>query len=54
MLPLPLRETALPRPIIAAAARVRAPVTPDSTVASEINITNDDMAIVYMLVPKLE
>jgi hypothetical protein len=48
MLPLPLRETALPRPLIAAAGRTRVSVTPDSTIASEFNITNDDMAIVYM------
>ena len=48
MLPLPLRETALLRPIAAAAAHVRASVGPASTVASEFNITKDDMAIVYM------
>jgi len=48
MLPLPLRETALPRPFAAAAARVRTSVSPDSTIASEFNITKDDMAIVYM------
>jgi hypothetical protein len=48
MLPLPLRETALPRPSAAAAARVRASVGPDSTIASEFNVTKDDMAIVYM------
>jgi hypothetical protein len=48
MLPLPLRETALPCPIAVAAARVRAQATPDSTIASEFNITNTDMAIVYM------
>ena len=48
MLPLPLRETALPRPLIAAATRTRVSVTPDSTIASEFNITNDAMAIVYM------
>jgi hypothetical protein len=48
MLPLPLRETALPRPLIAAAARTRVSVTPDSTIASEFNITNDNMAIIYM------
>jgi hypothetical protein len=39
MLPLPLRETALPRPLIAAAARTWVSVTPDSTIASEFNIT---------------
>jgi hypothetical protein len=48
MLPLPPRETALPRPIVAAAARVRVPVTPDTTIASEFNITKDNMAMVYM------
>jgi hypothetical protein len=48
MLPLPLRETAIPRPIAAAAARVRASVGPDSTIASEFNVTKEDMAIVYM------
>jgi hypothetical protein len=48
MLPLPLRETALPRPFATAAARVRASVGPDSTIASEFNVTKDDMAIVYM------
>ncbi len=48
MLPLPLRETTLPRPIAAAAARVRASVGPDSTIASEFNVTKEDMAIVYM------
>ena len=48
MLPLPLRETALPRPLIAAAARTRVSVTPDSTTASEFNITNEDMAIIYV------
>jgi hypothetical protein len=48
MLPLPLCETALPRPMTAAAARVRASVGPASTVASEFNITKDDMAVVYM------
>jgi hypothetical protein len=48
MLPLPLRETALPRPLIAAAARTRVSVTPDSTIASEFNNTNDNMAIIYM------
>ena len=48
MLPLPLRETATPRPMAAAAARVRASVGPASTVASEFDITKDDMAIVYM------
>ena len=48
MLRLPLRETSLPRPLIAAAARTRVSVTPDSTIASEFNITNEDMAIVYM------
>ena len=48
MLPLPLHETALPRPLAAAAARVRASVSPDSTIASEFNVTKEDMAIVYM------
>ena len=48
MLPLPLRETALPCPLIVTAARTRVSVTPDSTIASEFNITNEDMAIVYM------
>jgi hypothetical protein len=48
MLPLPLRETALPRPVAAAAARVRTSVGPDSTIASEFNVTKEDMAIVYM------
>ena len=48
MLPLPFRETALPRPITAAAACIQAPATPDSTIAFEFNITNNDMAIVYM------
>jgi len=48
MLPLPLGETALPRPFAAAAARVCASVGPDSSIASEFNITKDDMAIVYM------
>ena len=40
--------TALPGPLIAAAARTRVSVTPDRTIASEFNITNEDMAIVYM------
>jgi hypothetical protein len=48
MLPLPLRKTALPRPLAAAAVRVRASVGPDSTIALEFNVTKDDMAIVYM------
>jgi hypothetical protein len=48
MLPLPLWEMALPRPIAVAAARVQVPVTPDTTIASEFNITKDDMATVYM------
>jgi hypothetical protein len=48
MLPLPLSETVLPCPIEAAAARVRAQATPDSTITSEFNITNADMAIMYM------
>ncbi len=48
MLPLPLWETALPRLIVAAAACVRVPVTPDTTIASEFNIIKDDMATVYM------
>ena len=46
VLPLPLRETALPNPLTAAAAQTRVSVPPDSTIASEFNITNDDMAIV--------
>ena len=46
MLPLPLRETALPRPFAAAAARVRASVGPDSTITSEFNITKDN--IIYV------
>jgi hypothetical protein len=48
MLLLPLWETALPRPIAAAAARVRVSVTPDTTITLEFNITKDDMATVYM------
>jgi hypothetical protein len=48
MLPLPPRETALPRPIVAAAAGVRVSVTPDTTIASEFNVTKDNMAMVYM------
>ena len=48
MLPLPLRETALPQHFAAAAARVRASVRPDSTIDSEFNVTKEDMAIVYM------
>ncbi len=48
MLPLPLWEMALPRPILAAAACVWVPVTPDTTIASEFNITKDDMATAYM------
>jgi hypothetical protein len=48
MLLLPPQETALPRPIVAAAARVRVSVTPDTTIASEFNITKDDMAMIYM------
>ncbi len=48
ILPLPLWEMALPQPIVAAAARVRVPVTPDSTIPSEFNIAKDDMATVYM------
>jgi len=51
MLPLPLHEIALPCPLIATAARTRVSVTPDSTIASEFNITNEDIAIVYMLIP---
>jgi len=39
---------ALPRPLAAAAARVRASVGPDSTIALEFNVTKEDMAIVYM------
>ena len=37
-----------PQPFAAAAARVRASVGPDSTIASEFNVTKDDMAIGYM------
>jgi hypothetical protein len=48
ILPLPLWEMALPRPIIVAAAHVRVPVTPDTTITSKFNITKDDMATVYM------
>jgi hypothetical protein len=48
MLPLPPQETAFPWPIVAAAAPVRASVIPDTTIASEFNITKDDMAMVYM------
>jgi hypothetical protein len=52
MLPLPLRETALPRPFAAAAARVCASVGPDSdstiALALEFNVTKEDMATVYM------
>ena len=48
MLPLPLHETALPRPFAAAAARARASIGPENTIASEFNITKEDMAIVYM------
>ena len=47
MLQPPLWETALPRPIAAAAACVRVPITPDTTIASEFNITKHDMATVY-------
>ncbi len=50
MLPLPPQETALPRPMVAAAARVQVSVTPDTTIDSEFNITKDDMAMVYMLI----
>ncbi len=48
MLSLPLGETALPRPIAAAAARVRASVSPDSTIASEFKVTKEDMDIVCL------
>jgi hypothetical protein len=48
MLPLPPRETALPWPIVVAAARVRVSVTPDTTIAFEFNNTKDNMAMVYM------
>ncbi len=48
MLPLPLQETFLPRPLAAAAVRVRASVGPDSTISLEFNVTKEDMAIVYM------
>ncbi len=48
MLPLPLRETALPRPIAAAAAHVRIQGPPANTIASNFNITKHDMATVYM------
>jgi hypothetical protein len=48
MLLLPPQETALPRPIVAAATRVRVSVTPETPIASEFNITKDDMAMVYM------
>jgi hypothetical protein len=48
MLLLPPQETAFPWPIVAAAAPVRASVIPDTTIASEFNITKDDMAMVYM------
>jgi hypothetical protein len=50
--PLPLRETAFSRPILAAAARVRLPPDAPPPTASDIvleyNITCQDMALIYM------
>jgi len=50
--PLPLRETALPRPIAAAAARVwsnpDAPPLTASDIVSEFNIGQNDMKLMYM------
>ncbi len=50
--PLPLRETVIARPIIAAAARVwpppESPPPTPSNIVSEYKITRSDMALVYM------
>ena len=50
--PLPLQETALPRPIAAAAARVwskpDAPPLTASEIVSEYNIGTNNMALIYM------
>ncbi len=50
--PLPLRETALPRPIAAAADRVwsnpDAPPPTPSDIVLEYNIGTNDMALIYM------
>ena len=50
--PLPLRETAFPRPIAAAAARVwsnpESPPPTASDIVSEYNIGRNDMALIYM------
>jgi hypothetical protein len=48
MRPLPLRETALPHSIAAAAARVWIQGPPANIIASDFNITKHDMAMVYM------
>ncbi len=48
MLPLPLCETALPRPVAVAAARVQAPTLAASMIVSEFGIEKEDMATVYM------
>jgi hypothetical protein len=48
MLPFPLRETALPRPIAAAAARVQVPNPIASEIATEYDITRSNLATVYM------
>ncbi len=49
MLPLPLRETALPHlPIAAVAACLRVPNPIASEIATEYNITCSDLATVYM------
>ncbi len=47
MLLLPLWETALPRPVVAVAARVRIQGPPANIIASNFNITKHDMATVY-------
>ena len=48
MIPLPLRETSLPRPISAAAARLQAPVSDAASIVTDYGIGKDDMAVVYM------
>ncbi len=48
MLPLPLRETALPRPIAAEVACVRVPNPIASEIATEYDITHRNSATVYM------
>jgi hypothetical protein len=48
MLPLPLRETAIPRPIAAAAARVQTMALDAALIVLVYGVGKDDMAMVYM------